>query len=70
MFQNTAKLLPIKMHILKEKNHCNFNCAWSEIISLKSNRIELGFNLYGQKGASRVRMVALSYILNGVIPIE
>ena len=34
-FQNTAKLLPIKMHIFRQK-YFYFASTWSEIMSLKS----------------------------------
>ena len=34
--QNTAKSLPIKMHILRQKNNFNFINVWPELMSLKS----------------------------------
>ena len=34
------------MHI--GKNHFNFISVWSEIMSLKSDRLELGFSIFGE----------------------
>ena len=33
------------MHIYLGKNHLNFNSVWSEIMSLKSDQLELGFSI-------------------------
>ena len=45
LFKNTAKRLPIKMHIYRQK-HFNFISFWSDIMSLKSGQLELGFSIY------------------------
>ena len=43
--KNTAKRLPIKCTYI-DKNHFNLNSVWSEIMSLKSDQLELGFSIY------------------------
>ena len=34
------------MYRYRQKNHFNFISVWSEIMSLKSNRLEVGFSIY------------------------
>ena len=43
--QNTAKRLPIKIHIYRQKSfQFYFISIWTEITSLKSDQLELGFS--------------------------
>ena len=41
MFKKKAKLLPIKIHIFRQKF-----ISMAEIMSLKSDRLDLGFSLF------------------------
>ena len=43
MFQNTSKLLPIKMQTFRQKVHLNCISSWSVIMSLNSDHKELDF---------------------------
>ena len=45
LFENTATRWPIKMHMYRQKNYFNFISVSSEIMSLKSDRLELGFSI-------------------------
>ena len=36
------------MHIYWQKNNFNFISIWSEIMSLKSDRLEMGLRIYTQ----------------------